>query len=406
MKILLSAYACEPNKGSEPEDGWKWATELAKLGNQVYVITRSNNRENIEKELKKKSIKNLEFIYFDFPVWFLKIFKGKQNRFSYFYFYIWQIGIYFVARNLVKRINFDYIHHVTFVSYRIPSFLCLLNVPFIFGPVAGGEEIPNNLIKNFDLRSKFKEYIRYLNNKIINISPILNIVFRNSYKIITTSNETKSKIPKRYHYKTIVELAISADNYKFNEKNIIINKSEQIFNLCFVGVFEHRKGIYIILEVLKRFKKNNQKFFFNFYGDGPLRKSMEEFIVNENLEKNVKLHGKVNRENIYEEMKKNHVLLFPSLRDSGGFVLFEAMTVGLPSIILKIGGPPNIIDKKCGIIIDPINKNEKIIIDEIYSELKELKNNTIKLKEMSDNCHLRVELFTWESKIKKIYENL
>ena len=24
MQILLSAYACEPNKGSEPEVGWKW----------------------------------------------------------------------------------------------------------------------------------------------------------------------------------------------------------------------------------------------------------------------------------------------------------------------------------------------------------------------------------------------
>ena len=406
MKILLSAYACEPNKGSEPEIGWKWATELCRLENQVYVITRLNNKENIEKELKKKVFTNLKFIYFDYPEWFLKIFKGKQNRFSYFYFYIWQIGIYFVARNLVKRINFDYIHHVTFGSYRIPSFLCLLNVPFIFGPVAGGEEIPKNLIKNFNIKSKIKEYFRNLDNKIIKISPILNIVFKNSYKIIATSIETKLKIPKRYHEKTMVELAISADNYKINEKNLIINKSEQIFNMCFVGVLEHRKGIHLILEIIKRFKQNNHKFFFNFFGDGPLRKYMEEFIIKENLINNVKFHGKIYRESIYEEMKKNHVLLFPSLRDSGGFVLFEAMSVSLPSIILKIGGPPNIIDKKCGIIIDPQNKTEKFIIDEIYNELKELKNNTIKLKEMSDNCHLRVKLFSWESKIKKIYGDL
>ena len=82
------------------------------------------------------------------------------------------------------------------------------------------------------------------------------------------------------------------------------------------------------------------------------------------------------------------------------------MSVSLPSIILKIGGPPNIIDKKCGIIIDPYNKTEKVIIDEIYNELIELKNNTIKLKELSNNCNMRIKLFTWESKIKKIYENL
>ena len=44
MKILLSAYACEPNKGSEPEVGWKWAINLVKAGHEVYVVTRLNNK--------------------------------------------------------------------------------------------------------------------------------------------------------------------------------------------------------------------------------------------------------------------------------------------------------------------------------------------------------------------------
>ena len=104
MKILLSAYACEPNKGSEPEVGWKWATGLSKLGNSVFVITRLNNKENIEKELKKKKIQNLNFIYFDYPNWFLNIFKGKKIDF-HFYFYMWQIGIYFLLKKLLEMKN-------------------------------------------------------------------------------------------------------------------------------------------------------------------------------------------------------------------------------------------------------------------------------------------------------------
>ena len=241
MKILLSAYACEPNKGSEPEVGWKWATELSKSNNEVYVITRLNNKENIEKEIKKLNFKNLNFIYFDFPKWFLKIFKGKQNKFSYFYFYIWQIAIYFVAKKIIKKIKFDYIHHVTFVSYRIPSFLCFLNIPFIFGPVAGGEEIPSNLITNFDFKSKLKEYLRFLNNKFVNYSPILNMVFNKSIKIITTSNETMLKIPKKFHIKTSVELAIAPDDKNLVQDKFFLDKPINIFNICFVGVFEHRK---------------------------------------------------------------------------------------------------------------------------------------------------------------------
>ena len=47
LKVLLSAYACEPNKGSEPGVGWNWLIEIAKLNHKVTVITRSNNKKSI-----------------------------------------------------------------------------------------------------------------------------------------------------------------------------------------------------------------------------------------------------------------------------------------------------------------------------------------------------------------------
>ena len=44
-KILLSAYACEPNKGSEPGVGWNWAIQLSKMGHIVKIVTRQNNKK-------------------------------------------------------------------------------------------------------------------------------------------------------------------------------------------------------------------------------------------------------------------------------------------------------------------------------------------------------------------------
>lgn len=65
MKILLSAYACEPNKGSEPGVGWSWAIELAKH-HEVWALTRDNNEPIITDYLKKNpeyKNDNLHFIY-------------------------------------------------------------------------------------------------------------------------------------------------------------------------------------------------------------------------------------------------------------------------------------------------------------------------------------------------------
>ena len=51
LKILYSAYACEPGRGSEPGVGWHWAVETARLGHEVWVITRANNRGVIERAM-------------------------------------------------------------------------------------------------------------------------------------------------------------------------------------------------------------------------------------------------------------------------------------------------------------------------------------------------------------------
>ena len=59
MKILLSAYACEPNKGSEPERN---KTNLL-IWSRGIRYTRSNNKNNIEQEIKKK-FKKFKFYLF------------------------------------------------------------------------------------------------------------------------------------------------------------------------------------------------------------------------------------------------------------------------------------------------------------------------------------------------------
>jgi len=100
LKILLSAYACEPLKGSEPGVGWRWANELSSRNNKVTVITRKNNKKNIKKKLKNRN--KIKFIYFDLPNLFIK-FKSLSKSFSYLYFYLWQIGIYFKIKKLIKK---------------------------------------------------------------------------------------------------------------------------------------------------------------------------------------------------------------------------------------------------------------------------------------------------------------
>ena len=94
MNILLSAYSCEPGKGSEPGIGWHWTLEIANRGHNVTVITRENNKGNILKYFAKNnsSPKNIKFIYCGFPKWVEAL--KKQSNFIYPYYIIWQFKAY------------------------------------------------------------------------------------------------------------------------------------------------------------------------------------------------------------------------------------------------------------------------------------------------------------------------
>lgn len=100
MKILLSAYACEPNKGSEPGVGWSWATEYAKC-NEVWVLTRDNNKKTIEKYMEENpeyQNKNLHFVYVGLPP---KLTFWKKGRRGMRLFYmLWQRKAVKVAEEL------------------------------------------------------------------------------------------------------------------------------------------------------------------------------------------------------------------------------------------------------------------------------------------------------------------
>ena len=66
-RILIIAYACESDKGSEPAVGWNWTKMIADIFTDVYVITRENNILSIKKGLDEQNINNVKIIGYDLP---------------------------------------------------------------------------------------------------------------------------------------------------------------------------------------------------------------------------------------------------------------------------------------------------------------------------------------------------
>ena len=138
MNILLSAYNCDPTRGSESSHGWNWAYQLAKSGHRVWVLTVPPGKSNIEMFLAANSTVSLTVIYVaqsHVPT-FLGPFCAILDC------VLWQGQALRVARELNSKIEFDVVHHVTWGSLHVGSQLWRLGKPFIFGPIGGGQVAP------------------------------------------------------------------------------------------------------------------------------------------------------------------------------------------------------------------------------------------------------------------------
>lgn len=78
-RVLLSCYACEPDKGSEPGVGWNWALAMSEKF-KVRVLTRSNNQNAIRQALLDIQKPNLSFLYYDLPQWVLTLKKKRPDQ--------------------------------------------------------------------------------------------------------------------------------------------------------------------------------------------------------------------------------------------------------------------------------------------------------------------------------------
>src|SRR5262249_21104519 len=130
LKILISAYACEPGKGSEPEVGWQWALQMARY-HDVTVLTRANNQATIEAEIGGIDADlRPRFVYYDLDPVLLEL----KRRFSAAraYYTLWQRSARKVVGQLVREQRFDLIHHLTFATFRCPTAIWGHGVPCIW----------------------------------------------------------------------------------------------------------------------------------------------------------------------------------------------------------------------------------------------------------------------------------
>ena len=99
-KVLLSAYACRPQGGSEPGAGWAWAKAAAR-DHDVWLLTRGKFAHEIAEELAIRPVPGLTVVPLELPKWILRLRRRPAD--VYWYYPLWQGLARRTARELHAR---------------------------------------------------------------------------------------------------------------------------------------------------------------------------------------------------------------------------------------------------------------------------------------------------------------
>jgi glycosyltransferase involved in cell wall biosynthesis len=136
-------------------------------------------------------------------------------------------------------------------------------------------------------------------------------------------------------------------------------------------------------------------------GDGPQRGSLHQLAKALGIDNAVTFTGLLPGPATLTHFQRADVLVFPSLREFGGAVVFEALGLGAVPIVADFGGPGDIVTAQVGYKIPLVNESD--MVSKLGAILAHLANNPTHLETLR-RCGMGYarEQLSWEGKARLV----
>lgn len=391
-KILITAYAVNPYKGSEDAMGWNIVLQAAR-NHEVIVVTRKNNQPAIDQFIALNPnlhtvFSQLSFLYFDWPKWL--IFWKKGPLLSMIYFYFWQLSVAIWLK--FKALPVDVVHNLNFHNDWTPTFLFILDKPLVWGHIGHHSKIPTQYIyKTYGAFAYLKDrFLWAIKNFFWYVDPFLAICKRRAAVIICMNKDVVAKLRLKNNY--IIHPSVAAD------EQVVLPPQQHIFNVLSVGRFVPLKGFDLTIKSFAKFyhqlsPAQQQKTRLTLIGKGPTKEILLEIALVEGVLQAIDFIGWIPHDLIKRHYQNASVFLFPS-HEGAGMVVPEAMSFSVPVVCFAGSGPGDFVHPETTLTVNI--DAYSTTITQLASKLNQLfTNQKLMEKERALSLNRFQELFRW-----------
>ncbi len=396
-KVLISAYACVPDRGSEEGNGWYYSSLVSQQGYQVWCLTRDIGKAEIERKLQNGTYPNLNVVYVTLPRWVDKAYHWGLPG-MYFHYIYWQWAALQKAWQVDKEHPIDLIHHVSYTSLQLGSFLYRMKRPFIYGPVGGGQEAPGQMRRYFKQYWRKEQMRAWVSRLMLRFNPGCYQSVRQADYLLAWNEDTKQMIYGMGRTERVVK-AFGGICRQFIPDELVIRQPHTPLELVWVGRLMPRKALELSLHGLSRVDPK-VPVHLTVVGDGEMGQYVQEYLTAYNLTDRVTWVGRVGYEQVKEYYWRADVFLFTSLRDTGPAQLMEAMGYSLPVVTLDLHGQAELVDASTGIRV-AVTDPETVAAD-LAKAIEWMYYNEDQRIRMGENAFQFACRQNWEAKVDHI----
>lgn len=375
MKILVTAYGYSGTDVSESYSAFQLVQTL-RNNHHVTVLTRDQVEDPNAVHIKIRPLLAGSPYY-------------RALKLDYFSF-IW--NAYTAAKKVVHE--YDLVHHISPISFRYPNPLCNLGKPFVWGPVGGSIPYPP-AFRAVEKREPLLYRLKALDRLRLSIDPFLVNTLRAANAIVVTSNAAKLQVPTQYRSKTVVIPEAFGNSVQRDSSAPI--EASYIFSS---GRLVPYKAFEYLIKAFAASRRGSSTQLW-ITGDGPDRERLNKLIQMMGISSQVRLFGRVSKEQNLELMRNALYCVFPALNEAFGHVNLEAMAAGKAIIVTDWGGPADIvIDGVTGFKVSP--SNPAGFVNGLADRMLQLEQNETLRESMASSAIEHVaRKFSWASVARK-----
>jgi glycosyltransferase involved in cell wall biosynthesis len=400
LRILVLAPDANPESVSVALVCYRHAEALAQLHSVTLVGRASNDVALRRPQAPFHAIEAISMPWLDRILdWSIRwIFKNNfHSRMLTAFFYPFAIAFEWQAwRRLRTRIiagEFDVVLRLSPVISVIPSafpfFLRNCSIPFIIGPINGGLPWP----KGFTQADNQKAWIDNLRN-LYRFMPFARSTYRRAAAIIAGSSQTYTEFAA-YREKLffVPENGLSSSLFSDTVRS---SQRDGKLELIFLGALVPFKACDLALRAAAPFLRS-QAAHFTVVGDGPERSRLEQLTKSLGIEVSVSFCGMLTHAKAMQRLRSADVMVYPSVREFGGGVVFEALATGVVPLVADFGGPGDIVHPNVGRKVALTNEGD------VVSQMEKILGEFVHDRNLLDRLRLQGmsyarECLTWEAK--------